>query len=61
MEKFPMLNEPSAEKIKEQYESGEIDLEFMFEYIEKINSYCNKITKELNKCLEELEKIYNEN
>lgn len=56
-----MLNEPSAEKIKEQYESGEIDLEFIFEYIEKINSYCNKITKELNECLEELEKVYNEN
>lgn len=56
-----MLNEPSAEKIKEQYESGEIDLEFMFKYIEKVNSYCNKITRELNKCLEELEKVYNEN
>ena len=61
MEKFPMLNEPSAEEIKEQYESGEIDLEFIFKYIERVNSYCNKITRELNECLEELEKIHDEN
>ena len=61
MEKFPMLNEFSVEELREQYENGIIDLEFMFEYIEKVNSYCNKITRELNECLEELEKIYNEN
>ena len=61
MEKFPILNEPSVEKLREQYEKGIIDLEFMFEYIERVNSYCNKITRELNKCLEELEKVYDEN
>ena len=61
MEKFPMLNEFSVEELREQYENGIIDLEFMFEYIEKVNSYCNRITKELNKCLEEREKIHNEN
>ena len=61
MEKFPMLNELSVEELREQYEEGIIDLEFMFKYIEKVNSYCNRITRELNRCLEELEKIYNEN
>ena len=56
-----MLNEFSVEELRRQYEEGTIDLEFMFEYIEKVNSYCNKITRELNKCLEEPEKVYNEN
>lgn len=56
-----MLNEFSVEELRRQYEKGAIDLEFMFEYIEKVNSYCNKITRELNECLEELEKVYNEN
>lgn len=61
MEKFPILNEFSVEELREQYENGIIDLEFMFEYIEKVNSYCNRITRELNECLEELEKIHDEN
>lgn len=56
-----MLNEFSVEELRKQYEKGAIDLEFMFEYIEKVNSYCNKITRELNECLKELEKVYNEN
>ena len=61
MEKFPILNEFSVEELRGQYENGIINLEFMFEYIEKVNSYCNRIMRELNECLEELEKIYDEN
>ena len=43
MSSFPRLYELTAEEMFQQYKDGDIDIEFMCAYIEKIDNVYNKL------------------
>lgn len=60
-DKMPKLNEPTIKEIKHQFASGEIDLDFLITYINKINKVYNLLLDKVYEFEDENIKLKNKN
>ena len=60
MKKLIALETYTKEEIMEQYKAGKIDLEFMCDYIEKIDHTYNLLIDEVNRLANKMNKVFAE-